>query len=808
MTMPADELPLLRGRILRSDRFWNPRGGDAGRPPRLPSRDPAAHRDFVAQQLDALSERVESRPEDARVPEATREIIAVRPEIDAEMRAGGLADKRSDIRLISVDEDTGAALIDAPSADLTYLRRKIEQFADDEKITPKGSRRNEALVAPIGEVGEARLDETGGTRFRSDPPPAGEPRWFEIACRGGSRYPAEESDNARAQIHRVVVDEFRHPEPQEFQASERLMFYLRLTRGQLARLHERTDCIYEFDLVAPEIRDWLTRNAPPVMELQSFALTPPPADAPCVVLLDTGVARRHPMLENAILSATCSVPGETSPEDTHGHGTEMAGVALYDDVGSVVDANGGVASHWLQSSRILVSDGVGSASEENRPYWPATTLSGIETAEMEDATDARRRAFVLAVSSELGKPGRPTGWSAAMDEIAYCGGEGRLLMVAIGSPIADVSTVEGYPRASLQHLIHDPAQASNVLTVGAYTERAVLPLDLPHHQPVAPPGGISPYTTSGIPNAAIKPELVLEGGNSGFDGVLPETTDTMVQLTTGHDFLVNPLSSMWGTSSATAIAGRLAAMIWAREPDLRPETVRALLVHSARWTDTMLGQLPDLDERLRLCGYGVPDVRRAMSCVQERATVVIEDSMPNAILDEENKPRRALKLFRLPIPSAELEALGDAEVELSVTLSYFAEPNYVRRTSHHGLDLEWDMQGVAESELEFLQRINRAQREQDDVKNPGTSSFDWEIRKRRRGRGTVQSDRWRGPASLLAGSKLIGVYPLLGWWNDRKDLIEEKMRFALVITVSVPDGVDIYTPISQSLAVSVDIDVT
>ena len=282
----------------------------------------------------------------------------------------------------------------------------------------------------------------------------------------------------------------------------------------------------------------------------------------------------------------------------------------------------------------------------------------------------------------------------------------------------------------------------------------------------------------------------------------------MAQLTTYRNFLVDPLSSTFGTSSATAIAGRLAAMVWAREPALRAETVRALLVHSARWTNTMLHQFPNLDERLRLCGYGVPDVTRAMGCVRERATIIVEDSMPNAILDEESGPRRALKLFRLPIPAAEIEELGDAEVELSVTLSYFAEPNYVRQTSHHGLDLEWDMQGPAESEEEFLQRINRAQREQDSVDNPGTSSFRWQIGIQRRGRGTVQSDLWRGPAALLAGSKLIGVYPRLGWWDDRKALVEEEMHFTLVITVSVPDGVDVYLPISQALAISVDVEAT
>ena len=41
------------------------------------------------------------------------------------------------------------------------------------------------------------------------------------------------------------------------------------------------------------------------------------------------------------------------------------------------------------------------------------------------------------------------------------------------------------------------------------------------------------------------------------------------------------------TSSAVAQASWMAAKIWSNYPDLWPETVRALMIHSADWTKEM-----------------------------------------------------------------------------------------------------------------------------------------------------------------------------------------------------------------------------
>jgi hypothetical protein len=68
----------------------------------------------------------------------------------------------------------------------------------------------------------------------------------------------------------------------------------------------------------------------------------------------------------------------------------------------------------------------------------------------------------------------------------------------------------------------------------------------------------------------------------------------------------------------------------------------------------------------------------------------------------------------------------------------------------------------------------------------------------------VQSDRWSGPASYLAGEKLLAVYPVLGWWERRAELRTASMRFALIVSVVVP-GLEIYAPIRAAVEVSVEV---
>lgn len=817
--MPDEpRLPLIRGSIQGQEPFQNPRGGGGERVP-PPVRNPTGHRDRLLRSLDVVAERSEARRAD-RDPSAAREIVAVHGAEGATLETDPLADKRSDVRAVSHDPDRGIVLLDTPDPSLPHLRRKIDRYGDDEARTRGGRRWHEDAVAPIEDLELATDSDLAGSRLLGADLAPDDIRWFEVACRGGRRRPEEETANSRAQILRQLAQLGCDP-PQEFVATEHVVFFVRASLTILRQLIEAVDCVYEFDLAAPEIRDWLHAETRPSRELREFTLEAPSATAPAVVVMDTGIASKHPMLEAAILSVASADPFDASPEDVEGHGTEMAGCATYDDLGSAIDEGRGAASHWLQSVKLLRTPREGAAAEAQRPYWPRQTEAAVSAAEGEGGS--RPRCFALAVTSEVNDLA-PTFWSHAIDQLAFNDGGGRLLVVSAGNAdIGDVQLVETYPQLHLEQKIREPAQAVNALTVGAWTQRTTLPPGLEAFKPVAPAGGVSPYTSAGaIGLAPIKPEVVLEGGNLGFDGALPSTIETMSALTTAHTFLQHPLTWHWGTSEATARAARLAARVWQVNPDLRSETVRGLLVHAASWTPTMLDQFKNLDERLAICGYGTPDEAFARECAAERATIVVEDEMPNAVEEEvpkaeaprrsgakttETKYRRVVKFFRLPVPEDALLELDSTEVELRVTLSYFPEPNIERRRGYNGLDLRWDMQGPQESEAEFRERVNKLQRTGGTPEaNERPKSFPWSIGIERRSRGTVQSDRWRGAASVLAGDKLIAVYPVLGWWERRAALRTAFMRFSLLVSVVVP-GLEIYAPIRAAVEAAVEVTV-
>jgi len=821
--MAEDRLPLLRGRITSVDTYQAPQGPPRS-PPAMPSLDPTAHRTKLLQQLDAIGQQVQARSDTARDELATREIIAVRPALNTQLTADQLDDSREDARLVGVVAETGTVLLDVANSDLDYLRKKLDAFANDAKVKVKthkdGSttthRDKERAVAPVDTIGLAGLDDVAGAHLRGEALLPDRAYWFEVACRGGYRRPGGLTESSRAQIARQLHRLGVPPQTlEEFSGPEHVYYFLRLTKNQLQALLKATDCIYEVELAPPAIRDMKLVDTVTSVDLKSFSLQAPPADAPAVVVMDTGIATEHTLLKNALLPSAVAGPEITGPEDTHGHGTQMAGLALYADLGSAIEHGGHVARHWIQGSRLLARPHGGTAADASHEKWPVLTHGAVRAAEDADS-QPRNRVFTMAVTRTMQDPPFtepvPTLWSHAVDVVTFGEGQGRLLVVSAGNARESqwLALAEQHPQLQLSEKIHEPAQAANALTVGAFTERVDLPPGPTYSEyrvVAAKRGGISPFTSAGVGGKwPIKPDVVMEGGNLAVSQLLYDSgIDTLSALTTQRTQIAGrPLTTLNMTSEATARAARLAARIWAAEPKLRPETVRGLVVHSASWTTTMLEQFPGINDRLLACGYGVPDERLASECAQGVATIVVEDKLPSAVIEEEPKKtapkrsttkstepkvRRKVKVYRLPTPESLLVDV-DPDVELRVTLSYFAEPNKFGRNTVRGLDLKWDMQGPQESDDEFLQRINVLKRPKGPDGKPAKvstkKSFPWDVGIQLRSRGTVQSDRWRGKMSALVGDKLIAIVPVLGWWDQRRTLKTQDMRFSLTVSVFGP----------------------
>ena len=66
---------------------------------------------------------------------------------------------------------------------------------------------------------------------------------------------------------------------------------------------------------------------------------------------------------------------------------------------------------------------------------------------------------------------------------------------------------------------------------------------------------------------------------------------------------------------------------------------------------------------------------------------------------------------------------------------------------------------------------------------------------------SLHNDLWTGIAAELADRGYLGVYPVSGWWKERKGR-PRTCRCALVVSIEVPEvDVDIYTPVAAQIGV-------
>ena len=271
----------------------------------------------------------------------------------------------------------------------------------------------------------------------------------------------------------------------------------------------------------------------------------------------------------------------------------------------------------------------------------------------------------------------------------------------------------------------------------------------------------------------------------------------------------------WATSAATAQVARMAGIIRADYPEFWPETVRALVVHSARWTRAMEAHLKGASGKrarrklVRRYGFGVPSLDRARRSASDALTLVIQ-----AVIHPFSDGKMGeMHLHDLPWPKDVLEELGQAFVRLRVSLSYFVEPNpgrrgWKRRHRYASHGLRFDVKTPTESIDEFRKRLNQKALDEEEAKpRAGGDAEAWFLGEQTRNKGSIHSDMWAGTAADLAARGVIGVYPVSGWWKDqpKRDRSPLGARYALVVSIETEaEDVDIWTPVAQEIGVPIE----
>jgi hypothetical protein len=566
-----------------------------------------------------------------------------------------------------------------------------------------------------------------------------------------------------------------------------------------------------------------------------------------VVILDGGVNRAHPLLSGALRQEDCLTINEawgSDDHDTMGHGTNMAGTVLYADLTYPLSDQRQISlDYHIESVKFLPPPGF---TSNDPASYGAITQAAVGLAEI-NSPDTRH-VYCMAVTNDFSGE-RPSSWSAALDQI--CAGvmpgdssdqhgalPRRLFLVSAGnvpdaSDPADVADLDEYP-------VLDPAQAWNSIAVGGFTDKVDVALEdgLKDWVGLAAAGDHSPYsrisTDWNHSRTPIKPEIVFEAGNKAKNPTGTEIlsgVDSLSLLTTNRDFLKEPLTTFWATSAATAQAAGMAAEIMTKHPTYWPETIRALLVHSAEWT-------PAMKERIKACkgtkkdaialsrqfGYGVPSLTRALASAENDLALIAQATIQPFKRDLKTNKARGMSLggptfnevhyYAVPWPISSLEALAEKNVQLKITLSYFIEPSpgetapvTPARYQSHGLRFE--VKRAGETATIFKKRINRLER--GDEKLPPTETDSrWLFGSNSIAAGSLHCDVWTGPAAELAARGLIAVFPVSGWWRYRTHLkrSESQTRYSLVVSIASDDvDVKLYTEIADLIRITPEIEI-
>ena len=801
-------------------KFRTPRPG-RGKTLSLQARDRADHARRLLSDYELISAEYENRVARQKaegIDAGNGAYLQFESEPGFDLKFESLDVVRSGIELCSVRADSEKrvqATVFVPDGKLSYFLKRINDYRYKDTTPNQAgttSPKNRELVESIAHIRLAALKSLWTDDLALYPNPDKELTW-EVWLRKSQNNDLLQRFKDLATDINLVVSELA------ITFVDRVVILVRGKGRDLSRSADLLGSIAELRL-AKSTADFFTEMNR--VEQQEWVndlvdrLQPPTDDNSLYVcLLDTGINNGHPLLnplvDNYDLHAYKPAWGV---DDRQGHGTQMSGLTAYGDLTEALASQGAWSvPHRLESVKII-----NSADPNSIDLYGAVCVESINRVEL---IPDRIRIFSMAITTPEGRDrGRPSSWSAAIDSLASGTDDQirRLIFLAAGN--TDSASRNDYPNSNLTDGVHDPGQAWNALTVGGYTEKELIDqARYPGWMPLASNGDLAPASCTSMPwkntKWPIKPDIVMEAGNMAHhpvDGEPDYIDDALQLLSTSHNFKFSRLLVPVGdTSAATALATRFAALLWSKYPSLTPEAVRALLVHSARWTKPMLKRFTngngkvDYESVLRCFGYGTPDLRELLSSADNSLTLIAQESIHPFEKVNTNITYRNINLHALPWPKDVLESLQDASVELRVTLSYFVEPNpgdrgWSTKFGYQSHGLRFAVKRATETVHRFHERINKAARDDSYDKNHPAETGKWLLKHHQKltTSGSIHSNVWKGSAADLAAKGYIAVFPTYGWWNTRPNLQgwNKTSHYSLVVTIKTTET-DIYTPVAN-----------
>lgn len=827
-----ERLPHIRVEgFLESEDFTTTRRG--GSPP-LVDRDPSEHGRRLLSFLQEVETELANR-KSVDLPEGGERdnVVYVEFESEPEFRLAfdsldhgyGYYSLLSTKKKTFVQDDAGAenvvysALTKVSERGVQELIKKVNAYLPKEEDEPGRNPRHNRLLANISDIRAATLESFWTENENTPFPERSAVVWWEVwTTRKANVNVTDQVQKIHSQFDASNIE----VSDRRIEFAEHIVFLVKASAEQLSSSIFFLDCLAELRKPKETADFFLNLNpedrAEWVEDMKDRLEIGFNDDSVAVCLLDTGVNNRHNLLEDFLPDSqmdTINPDWGTADNSRFGHGTSMAGLALFGDLTEPLGGSDSISVfHHLESVKIIER-----SAPNNPALYGSITIEAVNRAFLLGPN--RRRVFCMAITlDDEMQTGTPSSYSSSIDKVTF-GSEGEekeLMIVSAGNlQIADSSL---YPSENIVSPVQDPAQAFNALTVGAISEKDRVTEHAYSQLPVlAQRYAMSPYTRTSVAwdsHWAIKPEIVFDGGNMADQNGFAVDPESLMLLTTDSDVRNRILTSFNGTSASTAVASRLAALVMTEYPELWAETVRGIIVHSARWHRNMTDgrELSEYSQNekhsfLRTYGYGIPSYSRALGSLRNSPTIVMERTIIPYKKEGSSYKTNEMHVFQLPWPKDALQDLFDQEVKVRVTLSYFIEPNpgnrrYTTKFHYQSHGLRFRLCRPGESLNDFRKRINRSARDGDSEEVFNTESENWLLGPALRDKGSIHSDWWTGTAVDLADKNLLAVYPVNGWYRKRTKLekFASEVRYSLIVSIEAANvDIDLYTPIANQVGI-------
>jgi len=444
----------------------------------------------------------------------------------------------------------------------------------------------------------------------------------------------------------------------------------------------------------------------------------PPEDNCGILVIDSGVQRGHPLIAPVLGEAEVFPDAKRqfikdSPDDVNGHGTNVAGIAIYGDVENCIKQRSFDPTAWLFSARVTNDE-----NQYDEDLLVETQLDQAIRAFVEQYPNCKVINISLGNADQIYRDGlKQFRLAAKIDEIAYQYQDKNIVFViSAGNAFyeeakSDEQLRTDYPNYLLKKSarIIDPATSAIALTVGSLSfgrGSITEPSDVRRQAIAKLLGYPSPFTRTGFGvDGMIKPDVVDFGGDLVLDlsyresldlpktNILSDNVAGVSVLTLSKDYYSSLFQLCSGTSFAAPRVANLAAQLFTKYPDASSNLIRALIVNSAllpkeipREFQCKSGQLQGektktIKKQLAIYGYGQPELQRAMYSA-ENYVVVSEDNISIKV--------GSFHIYEIPqLPSDFLKKTGTRI--LSITLAFDPPTRPTRGDSYLGVTMEFDL---------------------------------------------------------------------------------------------------------------------